>query len=109
MAETEAQKRARKKYKDKNKIILAEASKKWYLENKQRHADLVYSYRVKNLENSLITNRNSEKKAIAELKDRYLIKLLKNQGFKNDQITPELIELKRITLKTKRLCLQLKS
>ena len=79
------------------------------MENKQRHADLVYSYRVKNLENSLITNRNSEKKAIAELKDRYLIKLLKKQGFKKDQITRELIELKRITLKTKRLCLQLKS
>ena len=79
------------------------------MENKQRHEDLVYSYRVKNLENSLITNRNSEKKAIAELKDRYLIKLLKKQGFKKDQITRELIELKRITLKTKRLCLQLKS
>lgn len=59
--------------------------------------------------------KNAEKekarraKSIAELKDVYVEETLRIQGFKKEQITPELIELKRITLKTSRLCRQLKN
>jgi hypothetical protein len=42
--------------------------------------------------------------------DKRMIELLNNQfGIDRNEITPELIELKRITLKTTRLCHQLKS
>jgi len=45
----------------------------------------------------------------ANIRDSRIRGLLKSQGFKVYQITPELIELKRITLKTTRLCRQLKA
>ena len=60
-------------------------------------------------------SENSEKekarkvKYTAELKDAYIKAALRQQGFPNESITPELIELKRITLKTTRLCRQLKN
>ena len=65
---------------------------------------------VKNNRDRFNSSQNFRKKIkCEELKDSYVKDRLRQQGFKNDQITPELIELKRITLKTKRLCLQLKS
>lgn len=42
--------------------------------------------------------------AIANLSDTYIIQVLRNKGFKPNQITTEIIELQRQILKTKRIC-----
>lgn len=43
------------------------------------------------------------------LETPYILRILIQGGFPKEAITPELIELKRITLKTTRLCHQLKN
>ena len=47
--------------------------------------------------------KNNAKKSILTIDDRYAKSLLKLNGFPKESITPELIEVKRIILKTKRL------
>ena len=69
-------------------------------------------YRAENAEWSAFfaeKERARRAKNIAELKDVYVEEKLRQQGFPKESITPELIELKRITLKTTRLCRQLKN
>ena len=91
-----------------------------YKENKERFKAASANYVAKNTEKEKIRCakyrvENKEKIKLRYVKDRallsdsYIRRALVVQGFKNEQITPELIELKRITLKTKRLCLQLKN
>jgi len=46
---------------------------------------------------------------IIAIENRDAKRLLRRQGFTLEQLTPELIELKRITLKTERLCRRLKN
>jgi len=72
-------------------------------------------YRIKN---SIKINKNKIKydllnpekakersiKAIKVLGNSYLNKCLTQKGFTKEQITPELIEVQRIIIKTKRLC-----
>jgi 3-oxoacyl-[acyl-carrier-protein] synthase III len=48
------------------------------------------------------------KKAIEMLSDRYIKEILKDRGFTKEQITPELIAMKREQLELKRLSKQLK-
>ena len=67
------------------------------------------AYRAKWRENNPEKVKAKNDKYTTELKDAYIKAMLRQQGFKNEQITPELIELKRITLKTTRLCRQLKN
>ena len=69
-------------------------------------------YRAENAEWSAFfaeKERARRAKNITELKDVYVEETLRRQGFPKESITPELIELKRITLKTTRLCRQLKN
>ena len=109
-----------RKYRAKNKEKLKAKKAKYRAEN----AEKIKSYRAKwgaeNPEKIKASQaewfaKNAEKekarraKSIAELKDGYVEEMLRRQGFKKEQITPELMELKRITLKTTRLCRQLKN
>jgi hypothetical protein len=50
--------------------------------------------------------RELEKKSIASLSETYIKKQLKKEGYTDGQMKqyPELIEIKRIIIKTKRLC-----
>ena len=79
-----------RKYYAANKEILKAHSVKWNAENPEK-----------------VKARST--RSVADLKESYIKSKLRQQGFPNESITPELIELKRITLKTSRLCRQLKN
>ena len=76
---------------------------------RQRRRELYDAKKAKDIGAFRERQRASMRKRIASLSDGYIKERLTKQGFKNEQITPELIELKRITLKTTRLCHQLKN
>ena len=82
-----------------------EANAKYRAENAEKEKARFRKYREENAEK--IKAKNAKRRD--DLKDPYVKDTLRAQGFKNEQITPELIELKRITLKTTRLCRQLKN
>jgi len=95
-------------------------AKKWYIKSKERlkvkngiNKDRISEWHKQNYslnkESLILNSKLKQKQYIENLNDVYVKNLLKNLGFKSEQITPELIELKRITLKTERLCLQLKN
>ena len=97
-----------------------EYNSKYYAENSEKIKARIAKYCTENSEKEKIRCakyrvENKEKiklrsvKDITLLSDSYIRRALVVQGFKNEQITPELIELKRITLKTTRLCRQLKN
>ena len=77
----------------------------YYEENREGIKVTRAKYRVENKEKIKLRRV----KDVTLLADSYIRRALVVQGFKNEQITPELIELKRITLKTTRLCRQLKN
>ena len=107
---------ATKKYRDANKGVIAEKAKlnhekiKAY-QKEYRKANLIKLKEYQYDNRFRITQRAKEKQLleIKNLSDNYIKSKLRRTGFKNEQITPELIELKRITLKTTRLCRQLKN
>ena len=92
-----------KKYQQENKIRLAERDKKYYQENKIKIAKHNKKYKEKNK----IKIAKYYKKYFQEIKEnlngQYLKILLEKQGFSKEQMTPEIIELKLILIKTKRL------
>ena len=98
-----------KKYAKENKKKLNEKSLKWYHLNKEKIKQKMKEYQSKNKDILLIKGREREFESRRNLDDRILKQMLIRQGFSRCQITPELIELKRITLKTTRLCRQLKN
>jgi len=82
-----------------NKIKIAQERKKYRLENKKK----IDKYRKKyRLENKKAASKY-QKKYVEKLNIPYLKSLLKQQGFSSEQLTPEIIELKLILIKTKRL------
>jgi len=101
----EHQKKYQEKNKEKNKEKIKEHNKRYRKENKEK----IKQYQKENKEklNEQVKQYHSN---IREKLDPIYIKiLLKNQGFKAEQITDELIQLKTITIKTQRLCNQLKN
>ena len=93
------------KYRAKNSEKTKASKAKWNRNNAEKIKTHNAKYRAKNTENI----KTSNAKATSSLASHYVKRTLVSQGFKNEQITPELIELKRITLKTTRLCRQLKN
>ena len=102
-----------RRYYAENKLRLSERikerRKKYYLKNKEKTSIQVKQWRDNNPEKRKASKNKSDVKAAASLATPYVIRQLKKQGFPREAITPELIELKRITLKTTRLCRQLKA
>jgi hypothetical protein len=103
--------RCRKKYfqeyNQQNVEKVKERRKLYRLKNKERDNQLSKEYR----KNHKHKGTEYEQKRVGNLEKSYVISQLKQQGFKQEQIEvlPQLIELKRLTLKTKRLCKQLKN
>ena len=91
-------------YKENTERVKA-ASAEYVAKNTEKEKIRCAKYRVENKEKIKLRSV----KDITLLSDSYIRRALVVQGFKNEQITPELIELKRITLKTTRLCRQLKN
>ena len=98
-----------REYYTENKEKIKARSVKWNAENPEKFkASNAKCYAKKYAENPEKFKARSTR-SVADLKESYIKCKLRKQGFKNEQITPELIELKRITLKTTRLCRQLKN
>ena len=93
------------KYRAENAEKAKAGEAKYRAENAEKEKARFRKYRAENAEK--IKAKNAKRRD--DLKDPYVKDTLRAQGFKNEQITPELIELKRITLKTTRLCRQLKN
>ena len=124
----------KRKYYLENKNKIKEKSKIYYLENSESIKKNVENYTKENIEKIAISRRNSyyknrderlekrkkwyeENKEYSKDKIRkrnkinidklncvYIKKRLKDKGFTKEQITPELIEVQKIIIKTKRLC-----
>jgi hypothetical protein len=92
-----------KKYQQENKIKLAEYQKKHYQENKIRISEYAKKYRQENKIRITENAKKYRKEDTENLNLSYLKRLLKRQGFSTEQITPEIIELKLILIKTTRL------
>jgi hypothetical protein len=92
-----------KKYNEENKIKIAQYNKKYRQENKIKKTKYDKKYRQENKIKENERGKKYDKKQIKNLGTRYLKSLLRHQGFSNNQITPEIIELKLIIIKTKRL------
>ena len=82
---TEKIKEIRKNYRLNNPEKVKENDKKWHLNNPEKLKETKKNY----------TN---------ELGKGYLNSQLRSKGFKKEQITPELLEVQKIIIKTKRLC-----
>lgn len=79
----------KKKYYSKNSEKIKKANAEWDLKNKEK------------------SDKRKKRYTIVSI-DKYIITQLVKQGFTNDQITPELIELKKEQLEIHRLSKQLK-
>ena len=99
----------RRKYYEANKEKDLANARKWRETNKEKVAEYSRKWAEANPEKAKASVKKFNVLYKAELRDPYVKQILRQQGFKSEQITPELIELKRITLKTKRLCRQLKN
>ena len=110
MAKTKEEKAEyNRKYYIDNKEKIKAHSVKWNAENPEKvKAGDAKHYAKKYAENPEKFKARSTR-SVADLKESYIKSKLRQQGFPNESITPELIELKRITLKTTRLCRQLKN
>ena len=76
---------------------------------RQRRRELYDAKKAKDIEAFKERRNDATRKNTVSLSDGYIKDQLRHQGFPNESITPDLIELKRITLKTSRLCRQLKN
>lgn len=116
MAQTKEQKEKKAKYmkewREKNKNHIKNYDKDYKKNNVERVKEWKrnYYHRVEKhniTDKKRVLNRKSVNKAglkrSANLTDSYINKRLKHDGFKKDEITQELIEVKRIILKIKRL------
>jgi hypothetical protein len=57
-----------------------------------------------NLEQTRVIRNKSNRKGIEDLSDYYVKDKLRNKGFTKEQIDPNILEVQRLLLKTKRLC-----
>lgn len=80
----------RKIYQQTNKIIISKQKKLYEINNRGKR-------------------REREKNCAKENKDRYMKKLLRRQGFNKEEITEEIITLKRGIIKNKRVIKQIKT
>ena len=108
-------KEIQKNYRLNNPEKVKEMTKNWYLNNPEKFKEKQKNYLLNNTEknkencknwylNNIEKIKESNKKVVNELRKGYLIKRLKGKGFKKEQITPELLELQKIIIKTIRLC-----
>lgn len=102
----------RKKWREKNKEIENERVRNWRLNNPEKLKDSAKKTYIKRLELIKKYNKNYNKRTerssnrCKNLEDEYIIQRLTTTGFNRTQIkeNTDLIEVKRILLKTKRLC-----
>lgn len=109
----------RNEYYQKNKETLKLKTKNWRKNNpekaliisrkakkitKEKNREYAKRFRQNNPDKIKADVNKHQKRYCETLHDIYVKSSLKRVGFINDQITPELIEVKRLIIKTKRLC-----
>ena len=94
-----------RKYRAENPEKIKAYRAKGFAKNAEKNKARFNKWRAENPEK----NKAKKAKAVLSLARHYVKGILVAQGFQKESITPELIELKRITLKTSRLCRQLKN
>ena len=94
-----------RKYRAENPEKIKAYRAKWQAENAEKNKARFTKWRAENPEK----DKAKKAKEVLSLARYYVKGVLVAQGFPKESITPELIELKRITLKTSRLCRQLKN
>lgn len=95
--------KSKEQYKKHQEKIKVKRSKREYPSQSKEYAK---SYRKSNRDKILESNAKYTLRLVSELNPIYCKYLLKSEGFSESVINqnPELIEVKRIILKTKRLC-----
>ena len=94
-----------KKYKTKWKTSNTEKIKKYYENNADKIKEKSREYYAHNSINVNKCNAEYKKEFIVNLKDEYIKGLLRCQNYPQELINnPEFIEVKRLLIKTKRLC-----
>jgi len=110
-------------FQNKCKICSSLDAKKWHELNKDYKKEYQHKYRKDNYKSVCLSvkervnfyNKNNPIKylenynkanstRIIKITNSYIINILNRKGFTKEQITPELIEVQRIIIKTKRLC-----
>lgn len=100
-ANSEKIKTYRAKYRKNNSEKIKENRAKYYKDNHKRENSISAEYHKNNLEKI----KELKAKRIEDLPDSYIRHQLKIQNYPQELINnPEIIEIKRITIKTKRLC-----
>ena len=94
-----------KTYYKKNKEEIKEKNKTYYKKNKEEINEYKKAYRDKNKEKASEYRRER----FLKLPDSYIRQLLNNQGIDKSLITPEIMELKRATIKVTRIIKQKES
>ena len=89
-----------KEYHKKN----AELIKEYHKKNAEQIKEYQKEWRKNNAEHIKEQKKEYNKEYSKNLSDGYIKRELKNKGYPPNQITPELIEVKRLIIKTKRLC-----
>lgn len=106
----EYKKKWRKENPEKEKAIRARAylnSEQWREDNKEKLKEDKLKYRIKNKDKAKLKVPFYSKKARTELQDHYVIsQITRRSNLKSKDVRkhPELIEAKRLLIKTKRLC-----
>lgn len=93
----------------KNKEHVRKRGAKWAKNNPEKISNSMRRYYLKHSEEQKNKSKITGPKARHELQNNYVKAKLKAKGFVDEQITPELIEVQRLILKTKRLCKTLKN
>lgn len=102
----EYRKRNPEKLKEEN-LRAKKRIKEWTEKNAEILKEKKKIYKLNNIEKVRESNKKLEKKWAEELTDTYVIRqIVKRSNLKAEQIrcNPELIEIKRLIIKTKRLC-----
>jgi hypothetical protein len=99
-ANSKEKKNSEKLYREKTKSKAKEYADKYYKTNTLKAIERVNNFLIKNPNYA----KESSKKTVNTATDCYIKVKLKSKGFSKEQITPELIEVQRIIIKTKRLC-----
>ena len=88
------------KHKDKLKAKRAER----YAQNPEKLKLRAEKWRIANFEHFMQASKEGKRNRRKFLADSYIRDRLIQNGFPKEQITPELIEVQRLIIKTKRLC-----
>lgn len=94
-----------KAYYENNQEEINEKNKTYYKKNKEEINEYKKAYRDKNKEKASEYRRER----FLKLPDSYIRQLLNNQGIDKSLITPEIMELKRATIKVTRIIKQKES